>query len=218
MTGAAKKALAAAAILIICGGFGTFIRSHQAHPDRPPDFSRIPYDIGPYIGGEQRFDDYTYDVLKADTTTLRMYRTAEGNTFWLFLAYFSSQKYGAQIHSPKHCLPGGGYRIISMEPYQIPLDDGRILPINRVLIASPKRQELMFYWYETRSGVISNEYGLKFDLMKNAVLLLPTDAAICRITMPVALDADLNGASAAMTEFARRLYADIQTALPFGGK
>jgi hypothetical protein len=36
--------------------------------------------------------------------------------------------------------------------------------------------------------------------------------------MPVALDADLNAASAAMTEFTRRLYTGIQTALPFGGK
>lgn len=218
MTGPAKKALIAAAVLIVFGGFGTFLRSHQARPDRPPDFGRIPYDLGTFVGGEQRFDDYAYDVLKADTTTLRSYRTAEGNTFWLFLAYFSSQKYGAQIHSPKHCLPGGGYRIISIEPYSIPLGDGRNLAVNRLLIASPKRQELMLYWYETRSGVISNEYGLKLDLMKNSILLLPTDAAICRVTMPLSLNADLKVASADMTDFVRLLYPDIQTALPFAGK
>jgi hypothetical protein len=76
----------------------------------------------------------------------------------------------------------------------------------------------MFYWYETRSGVISGEYGLKFDLMKNSVLLLPTDAAICRVTMPLALSADLRAASQAMTDFVRLLYPDIQKALPFSGQ
>jgi EpsI family protein len=218
MTGLTKKAFVAVAVLVVFGGFGTFLRSHQARPDRPPDFGRIPYTVGAFVGGEQRFDDYAYDILKADTTTLRSYRTIEGSSFWLFVAYFSSQKYGAQIHSPKHCLPGGGYRIMSIEPYAIPLENGKTLAVNRLLIASPKRQELMFYWYETRSGVISGEYGLKFDLMKNSVLLLPTDAAICRVTMPLALSADLKAASQAMTDFVRLLYPDIQKALPFSGQ
>ncbi|NMC45057.1 MAG: EpsI family protein [candidate division Zixibacteria bacterium] len=218
MTGLTKKALVAIALLVIFGGFGTFLRSHQARPDRPPDFGRIPFEIGGFIGGEQRFDDYAYDILKADTTTLRSYRTIEGSSFWLFVAYFSSQKYGAQIHSPKHCLPGGGYRIISIEPYAISLADGKTLAVNRLLIAGPTRQELMVYWYETRSGVISGEYGLKFDLMKNSVLLLPTDAAICRVTMPLALSADLKAASQRMTDFVRLLYPDIQKALPFSGQ
>jgi EpsI family protein len=218
MTGAVKKAFVPIAIMAIGGAFGTFLRSHQAHPDRPPDFNRLPYDIGPYTGTEQRFADYTYDVLKADTTTLRMYLTPEGETFWLFVAYFSSQKYGSQIHSPKHCLPGGGYRILTIEPYQVPLADGRVLTVNRLLIASQRRQELMFYWYETRGGIISTEYGLKFDLMRNSVMLLPTDAAICRVTMPLTLDADREKATAAALAFIRELYPAMESALPFGSK
>jgi EpsI family protein len=216
MTGNGKKALIALCILLPFGGFGTYLRSHQTQPNRPAEFGRIPYQIGEYVGTEERFEEYAYEVLKADTTTLRMYRETTGDVYWLFMAYFSSQKYGSQIHSPKHCLPGGGYRILSIEPYTIPLLDGQSITINRLRIASPQRMELMMYWFETRSGVITGEFGLKFDLMKNAVALRTIDAAICRVTMPLQLGTDFDAATARMVGFIQQFYPAIETALPFG--
>lgn len=216
MTGNGKKALIALCILLPFGGFGTYLRSHQTQPDRPAEFGRIPYEMGEYVGVEERFEEYAYEVLKADTTTLRVYREITGDAYWLFLAYFSSQKYGSQIHSPKHCLPGGGYRILSIEPHQVPLLDGRTITVNRLRIASPQRMELMMYWFETRSGIIPSEMGLKLDLMKNAVALAPTDAAICRVTMPLPLGADFDAATARMVAFIQAFYPVIETALPFG--
>lgn len=215
MTGNGKKALIATALLILLGGFGTYLRSHQTEPDRGPDFSRVPLKTEDYYGTEHRFNEFEYEVLKADTSTLRMYRRPDGNIYWLFIAYFSSQKYGSQIHSPKHCLPGGGYRIVSIEPYRLKLNDGRAITVNRMLIEDRRRKELMMYWYETRSGVITDEFGLKLDLMKNAVMLLPTDAAICRLTMPMPLNIELEEATETANRFLRDFYPHIQGALPF---
>ena len=215
MTGNGKKAIIAMILLIVFGGFGTYLRSHQATPDHGPDFSLIPMETASLYASEHRFDEYAYQVLQADTTTLRMYQEPTGDFYWLFIAYFSSQKYGSQIHSPKHCLPGGGYRIMSMEPYQIELDDGHTIMINRLVIADQRRSELMFYWYETRSGVISNEFGLKFDLMKNSIMLLPTDAAICRVTFAMTYTSDIEAATAKTVNFIREFYPAIKAALPF---
>lgn len=215
MSSGVIKSIVAIVILALFGGFGTYLRGHQALPDRPPEFGLIPYSLDEYMGTEERFEQYAYDVLKADTTTLRMYRTIEGEVFWLFMAYFSSQKYGSQIHSPKHCLPGGGYKIQTIEPYDLNLGDGKNLRVNRLLIANPRRKEIMVYWFETRSGVISSEYGLKLDLMKNSVALLPTDAAICRVTMPLALDADFDEATERLTGFLQKLYPSMTSSLPF---
>ena len=211
-----SKAVIAIVILVVFGGFGAFVRSHQAATDRPADFDRIPLETEKYIGIEHRFAEYSYDVLKADTTTLKMYTDrATGDIYWLFIAYFESQKYGSQIHSPIHCVPGGGYRINSIEPYTIVFDDGRRLPVRRMLIESQRRREVMFYWFETRSGVIANEYGLKLDLMKNSVLLMPTDAAICRVNIPLPVTADFDEASAKAEQFIKDMYAYLQEALPF---
>lgn len=209
------KTIIALVIILILGGFGSYLRSHQTDPDRPADFSLIPLETDKYFGTEHRFEEFAYEVLKADTSTLRQYRDNDGNSFWLFIAYFSSQKYGAQIHSPKHCLPGGGFKIINIEPYTVPLGDGNQLVVNRLLIANERRKELMLYWYETRSGVISKEFGLKLDLMKNSVRLLPTDAAICRITVPLSLNDDFDIATEKALEFIRDIYPSMSDALPF---
>lgn len=215
MIGNTRNALVAMVVIILFGGFGTYLRSHQAEPDRKPDFAVIPLETAAYFGIEERFEQYAYEVLKADTTTLRMYRGKTGDLFWLFMAYFSSQKYGSQIHSPKHCLPGGGYRIVSIEPFDIELADSRIISVNRLKIASQRQMELMLYWFETRSGIISDEFALKLDLMKNAIMLKPTDAAICRVTLPLPLEADFEAATAEAVDFVRLFYPAMEAALPF---
>lgn len=209
------KTIIAIIIILAMGGFGTYLRSHQSIPERPADFSRLPMVTEKYFGAEHRFEEYTYEVLKADTSTLRQYRDNEGNSYWLFMAYFSSQKYGAQIHSPKHCLPGGGFKIASIEPYIIDFSDGSNITVNRLLIANERRKELMIYWYETRSGVISKEVGLKLDLMQNSIKFLPTDAAICRVTVPLPLDADFAVATELAVDFIREFYPAMTEALPF---
>jgi EpsI family protein len=215
MSGNGKKAIIAIIVLIVFGGFGTYLRSYQVDPDRGPDFGLIPMKTETMYATEHRFEEYAYEVLKADTSTLRIYQEPAGELYWFFVAYFSSQKYGSQIHSPKHCLPGGGFKILSIEPYDVELADGHAITVNRLAIANQRRMELMLYWYETRSGVISDEFGLKLDLMKNSILLMPTDAAICRVTLPLSLNADFETATERATEFIRDFYPALQAALPF---
>jgi EpsI family protein len=212
-----RNTLIASFAIVILGGFGMYIKAYQAMPEKGPEFVKIPLNIDDFYGEEQRFEEYAYDVLKADTTTLRLYRNSDREAFWLFMAYFSSQKYGSQIHSPKHCLPGGGFRINTIEPFPITLDDGREIVVNRLMISNPQRSELMFYWYETRSGVISDEFGLKLDLAKNSLLFLPTDAAICRFTMPIPPRINVDKATKRIVDIIKEMYPSMQDALPFSG-
>jgi EpsI family protein len=215
MNGTTKKAIISLVILIIFGSFGTYLRGHEQMPDSQPDFDLIPFKDFGYTGVEHRFDEFAYEVLKADTSTLRNYFDEAYNNYWLFVAYFSSQKYGAQIHSPKHCLPGGGFKIETIELYPIELNDGTTLEVNRLTIANNMRKELMIYWFETRGGIISDEYALKLDLMQNAISLQPTDAAFYRVTMPISLHADFDQATEQAVKFIRDFYPSLQKALPF---
>ncbi|MBD3401444.1 EpsI family protein [candidate division GN15 bacterium] len=205
-----------AIVLVIGGAFGNILRFIEQTPDRPAEFSTIPYEQQQYVGEEHRFAEHSYEILQADTTTLRRYVGPNDETYWLFIAYFNSQKYGSQIHSPKHCLPGGGWQILHHDPYQLQLPDGRTREINRLIIADRGRQQLMLYWFETRGGAIRSEYGLKWDLVMNSLFFRPTDAAIVRLTLPI--DEDRGGLAGAM-ERARSYFAtflpDIEQALPF---
>ena len=52
----------------------------------------------------------------------------------LYVAYLRSQRTGASIHSPKNCLPGAGWNPVQASIYELPLDDGRKVPINLYIL------------------------------------------------------------------------------------
>jgi EpsI family protein len=201
--------------LIVCGGIiGNVLRYSGSLPEKRPNFAAIPITLDEYSGVELRLDDATYEVLKADTVTYRDYESPDHSREELFIAYFKSQKYGSQIHSPKHCLPGGGWRIESIRPFILHLADSSTRVINLLIIAVRDYRSVMFYWYQTRSGMIRSEYGLKIDLIKNALLFRPTDAAIVRLTVDVP-DGDIKNAVDKGVHFLQIFYPYIAKSLPF---
>ncbi len=202
------------AIIFVSGIFGNVLRYSSHAPRGLADFGMIPMDLDGYIGKEQILADFTYEILKADTTTYRDYTDTNDDGYNLFIAYFKSQKYGSQIHSPKHCLPGGGWRIDQIVPYKLKLTDSVTREVNLAVISVQDFKALMIYWYETRSGGIRSEYGLKLDLVKNSLMFRPTDAAIVRLTMPMNGE-NMDTALTKAKKFLDTFYPYIEKSLPF---
>lgn len=210
-----KKAIYISIVVIVLGGIlGNILRYNTRLPEHPADLSAIPLELDAYTGKKLQITDFETDVLKADVTTLRDYTDSSGNTINLFIAYFESQKYGSQIHSPKHCLPGGGWRIEQIMPYKVHLTDHIEREVNLSVISVGDYRALMLYWFESRSGGIRSEYGLKLDLVKNSLLFNPTDAAIVRVTTQI-VDNDFDTAVLKTKEFLQIIYPSIQSAIPF---
>lgn len=210
-----RTQLIAAVMLTLGGSAAVSLQQFRPHPDRGANLGAIPMQVGGFTADERRFDNASYDLLKADTTTLRLYRGAGGATAWLFVAYFSSQDYGSQIHSPRHCLPGGGWKIENgVQPYHLQLGADTI-SVNRLNIVFREQRQLMLYWFVTRSGPIRNEFALKLDLMKNALRFRPTDAAIVRVTVPYLPGESEAAVTARAERFLALLRDGIAAALPF---
>lgn len=211
-----KRRVVIAAVLIVLGGAAAnLLRFVRPEPDRGPVFADIPYQSGMYSAEERRFDEASYEVLRADTTTLRLYRDITGQALWLFVGYFRSQEYGSQIHSPRQCLPGGGWRISEIEPYRLKLAEGVERSVSRLTITEGENRQLMIYWFETRGGAIRNEFELKFDLMKNSLWLRPSDAAFIRLNLPMAPDESIETATGRAIAWLDEFYPSIERALPF---
>ena len=210
-----RAAIIATLVIVVFGVGGNLFRFSEAKPDRMSAFGQIPYSAGGYIGTEHFFDSASYEILKADTSTLRLYKGQDGKACWLFVAYFVSQKYGSQIHSPKHCLPGSGWRIETNHPYQMNLPSGGSKEINRLVIADQNARQLMFYWFETRGGSIRNEFALKWDLVKNSVMLRPTDAAFVRLNVALEPNETIESATKRAMDFLTVFYQPIERSLPF---
>lgn len=209
-----KRHLIAISILILGGLLGNILRFMSLEPGTPPDFAKIPFKLEGYNGTEIFFKQWTYDVLKADTTTCRDYIVPNGMHGELFIAYFRSQKFGRSPHSPKNCLPGSGWRINEISPYQLTIFDDLSIEVNRLVISTPSHSSLMFYWYQTRSGVIRNEYFLLLDKLKNTFLLRADDIALVRFTTTI-VNNDVRLATEQAVQFVTLFYPYIDGSLPF---
>ncbi len=175
----AARALIAALLILAGGAYARVVSEHRPAPPRAPDFSRVPLAVGPWVGEEHALGVGEAKALGADATTLRLYRGPGGAAAWVFFAYFRQQQVGSQIHSPRHCLPGTGYEIQSLAPVVLELG-GRRQPAERATIDRQGNDQRMIYWFQTRSGTVTDEYALKWDLVRNSLRRRPTDAAFIR--------------------------------------
>lgn len=120
------------------------------------------------------------EVLDADATLKRVYRRADGTEIGLFVAYFAQQQVNSQIHSPRNCLPGGGWRVAAINETRLPLA-GDQQAATRMTIRRPggAPQEVL-YWFRTGHGTVAGEYALKWNLVKSSLARRPTNAAFVR--------------------------------------
>jgi EpsI family protein len=181
-----KEFLVSLILILLLGSFATLIRYSEVTPKNLPKLSELPYEHNGWMGRDYYLDKETFQVLKANQVLLRQYKKGE-KEIWLFVGYFKDQKYGSQIHSPKNCLPGGGWNILAKKKTAVTLSQAKNFKadINEFLISDKRSTELMLYWFQTRSGVIRSEFNLKGDLVLNALKRRPTDAAFIRLTSPI---------------------------------
>ncbi|MDP3024009.1 MAG: EpsI family protein [candidate division Zixibacteria bacterium] len=191
-----------------------YIRISEVLPPNTANLQIIPLSTKTWQGLEYHFSDNTYQILRTDASTFRKYVDQQGNIVWLFLAYFKSQKYGSQIHSPKNCLPGSGWNILKKDKYYFKVGLSDSLCSNLFTISDGKESELMFYWFITESGIVTNEFMLKLDLVLNSLRHKPTHAAFVRMTISLQRS-DEKTVIQVFENFYKEFDSYIQQALPF---
>lgn len=114
----------------------------------------------------------------------RSYRRDSTELFSTYVGYYNRQVQGKTIHSPKNCLPGAGWEILSASRIALPgsTTGGTT---NRVLLRNHGAMALVYYWYQGRGREESSEYVVKWDLLKDAALYGRTEEALVRVVVPV---------------------------------
>ena len=128
------------------------------------------------------------DVLKADDTLTRVYRSPEGVAS-LFIAYFKTQRTGQSPHSPKNCLPGSGWQPSSSGTEDVAVGNETI-HINRYLVSKGETQSLVLYWYQSHGRVIADEFKAKFYLIEDSIRQHRSDTALVRVVIPFPAERD----------------------------
>jgi EpsI family protein len=175
----AIRTLILTAILVLAGAYAHDLDAKRAVSAGLPDLQSLPASFGEWQSEDYPLTPSVARVLGADVTLQRRYWTPGGHDVLLFLAYFSKQAVNSQIHSPRHCVPGSGWDIVSMEDASVHPGE-RSQPATRMLLSHDERPYEMLYWFRTRGGVVTGEYSLKWDLVLNSLRRRPTDAVFVR--------------------------------------
>src|SRR5262249_31069263 len=124
--------------------------------------------------------------LRPSDYLMRRYEDEAGRSLWLYVGYWETQRQGAQIHSPKHCLPGGGWEPLEARIVSVPVDRTEPpMKVNRYFLQRGSERSLVAYWYLAQGKPVASEVGAKVALVRNSILEHRSDGAIVRVSSPV---------------------------------
>src|ERR1017187_5258774 len=88
---------------------------------------------------DEKLPDRVEGTLAASSYLTRGYRRGK-DELNLFIAFYEQQRAGESMHSPKHCLPGGGWEIWDYGSAQVPVGRQQV-KINKYFIQHPGQRE-----------------------------------------------------------------------------
>jgi EpsI family protein len=156
---------------------------HEVVPLRKP-FSSFPLQWNGWVGEFHNLDDITLDMLKMSEYVNISYNKGPYRT-GLYIGYYSSQRGGSQIHSPKLCLPASGWHKISENTKTKHIDGIGKISFVEAIYQKDNTKEVFLYWYQMKNLYITNEYKLRVYRFLNSIRYGRNDAAFIRISAPV---------------------------------
>jgi EpsI family protein len=196
-------------------------QSQMAVPLTSP-LSTLLREVDGYAAKDQTLSADEQRVAGMSTYMARVYQRGDSVAFTTLVTYYERQTQGRTIHSPRNCLPGAGWEILTAGRQQIAVaGDKRV--INRYLLRNGKTTAVAYYWYQGRGRVTASEYAVKWNLLRDAALLGRTEEALVRVVVPIAASpkpgptadsAAVTVADATAMSIAGRLMTEMENVLP----
>ena len=133
-----------------------------------------------------------------------------------YVAYYEYQrKAGDFIHSPKLCLPGGGWFIERNSRRRLAHNPGNAaLKFNELVIEKGGMRQLTYYWYQGRGRNFTSEYDAKFYMVWDGIWRRRTDGALVRLIMPLLSDMSVEEGRRVLDAFALEASSELKQYLP----
>jgi len=208
--------VAACAVLAAFIGTTTFMpRPTELYPVRTA-FTEFPMQLGEWQGKAQSMEAVYNETLQLDDYLLADYVNSSGRAANVYVSWYDSQRKGEAVHSPRSCLPGGGWQMRDFGQRELPgFDPGaQPLRVNRTLIELGNQRELVYYWFQQRGRVITNEFTVKWFIFWDALTKHRTDGAMVRLIMPLPAGGSEADADRHLTELASRVARELPRFVP----
>jgi EpsI family protein len=207
--------LIAAALLVAVAIFLHARSRNEILPARQP-LNAFPQQLGEWNGTDAPIPQDTLDVLGPGDFLLRVYQDDSGRNpdIDLFLAYFSSQRAGDTIHSPKHCLPGAGWLPIEASRISISSPGHAPFLVNRYIVAKGPERQLVLYWYWAHDRALASEYVAKFYLVADSIRTNRSDGSLVRVTTPLRSGESADAGQNRLLAFAAKVVPVLNNFVP----
>jgi EpsI family protein len=189
------------------------VKAQRSLPLQADLAATVPDSLEGFVGRDDTLETEVAQVAGVDSYLMRHFISPDTTRlgFSLYVGYYERQTQGATIHSPRNCLPGGGWEPLTNTTTVVATPQGPVR-VNQYLLQKGRQQALVLYWYQGRGRVESNEYVVKFDLLRDAALRRRSEEALVRIVVPVTSgEADALGLA---TRIASVMVPTLQHALP----
>jgi len=129
------------------------------------------------------FSDGIINMLGVDDYISYDYVGKNGRRVNLYVSYFGAVGVTGSYHSPKNCLPGGGWNVIHSESIALKnsMNGGSRGKIQKVIIQKGDEQQVVLYWFHNRGRIIASEYWEKIYLVLDALFKGRRDGSFIRI-------------------------------------
>jgi len=184
-------------------------------PDRL-SFDSFPMVIEDWQGQPKTFTPSILEGLKLSDYVIADYKRKNKAIVNFYSAYYQSQRGGEAAHSPRSCIPGGGWEIIGSQLYEVDgvEVDGVPLMVKRMQIQKGEHKQLVYYWFRQRDRMITNEFLVKWYLFLDALTRNRTDGALLRLTTAISSNENWTSGDVRLAEFADLLIPRIKQYLP----
>jgi exosortase D (VPLPA-CTERM-specific) len=176
-------------------------------PERK-SFAGVPAEYEGWRTEVRPMDPTVAEVLGADDTIVVDMVSPDKEIYNLYIAYLEAQRDGRSWHSPRQCIPGGGWEITKHDI--LATDEDSSKTYNRLIIQNRNHRQLVYYWYDQRGRMIANEFKMKFLLMFDAVVKKRSDGAMVRLMTPVSDNETMADADARL----KKQMTELKTFLP----
>jgi exosortase D (VPLPA-CTERM-specific) len=207
----------AAALILVCLVVVTVAvpRPSEIVPQRT-SLTQYPMQIEEWKGHRETLEAVYTDQLQLDDYLLADYLAGPDAIVNLYVSYYNSQRKGEAVHSPRACLPGGGWQMQQFDQRTIPgaTINGQPLRVNRALIQQNDQREVVYYWFQQRGRVITNEFAVKWFIFWDALTRHRTDGAMIRVITPLKIGSEPTEADARLREFVTRIAPTLDRYVP----
>lgn len=191
-----------------------FSQSARIVPISKP-LSQFPKQIGNWEAvSSGKLSNSTIKMLGVDDYVEYSYASTNGTLINLYISYFSSVGVTGGYHSPRNCLPGGGWQIASLST--LPLKQktsSKPVEISSMIVQNGANKQITLYWYQNRGRIIASEYWEKIFLVIDAIFKRRRDGSFIRIMAPIH-GGNLEETEAQLIDFAEKILVILEDFIP----